>query len=124
MGSLQIRDSNRAMLVAAVMQQQRKVVDLGIVRDDRKELERVLDEAISSGVDIILSSGGVSMGDRDFVKPLLKEKGKVHFSKVNKHISFLNHLREVYFFLYLKAEELASMFSDSLLSNSSDLFLN
>lgn len=120
MGSLQIRDSNRAMLVAAVMQQQCKVVDLGIVRDDRKELERVLDEAISSGVDIILTSGGVSMGDRDFVKPLLKEKGKVHFSKVNKHISLLNHRCEIYFFMYLKAEELASMFSDSLLSNSSD----
>ncbi|KAL0673096.1 hypothetical protein Bca4012_001077 [Brassica carinata] len=82
LGRGQIRDSNRAMLVAAVMQQQCKVVDLGIVRDDRKELERVLDEAISSGVDIILTSGGVSMGDRDFVKPLLKEKGKVHFSKV------------------------------------------
>jgi len=84
MSSLQIRDSNRAMLVAAVMQQQCKVVDLGIVRDDRKELEKVLDEAVSSGVDIILTSGGVSMGDRDFVKPLLEEKGKVYFSKVNK----------------------------------------
>ncbi|CAN8252488.1 unnamed protein product [Cochlearia groenlandica] len=82
LGRGQIRDSNRAMLVAAVMQQQCKVVDLGIVRDDRKELERVLDDAMSSGVDIILTSGGVSMGDRDFVKPLLKEKGKVHFSKV------------------------------------------
>ncbi|KAG7556003.1 MoaB/Mog-like domain superfamily [Arabidopsis suecica] len=82
LGRGQIRDSNRAMLVAAVMQHQCKVVDLGIVRDDKKELERVLDEAISSGVDIILTSGGVSMGDRDFVKPLLEEKGKVYFSKV------------------------------------------
>ncbi|EOY33172.1 Molybdopterin biosynthesis CNX1 protein / molybdenum cofactor biosynthesis enzyme CNX1 (CNX1) isoform 3 [Theobroma cacao] len=78
----QIRDSNRAMLLAAATQQQCKVLDLGIVGDDKEELERVLDSAFSSGINILLTSGGVSMGDKDFVKPLLEKKGTVHFNKV------------------------------------------
>ncbi|CAN1187323.1 Molybdopterin biosynthesis protein CNX1 [Linum perenne] len=78
----QIRDSNRATLLAAAIQQQCKIVDLGIVRDDEEELESVLDKAFSSGVDILLTLGGVSMGDKDFVKPVLERRGIVHFSKV------------------------------------------
>lgn len=81
----QIRDSNRAMILAAAMQQQCEVLDLGIVRDDKEDLERMLDSAVSTGVNILLTSGGVSMGDRDFVKPLLEKRGIVHFKKVNKH---------------------------------------
>ncbi|XWS52742.1 hypothetical protein CRYUN_Cryun11dG0098200 [Craigia yunnanensis] len=78
----QIRDSNRAMLLAATTQQQCTVLDLGIVGDDKEELERVLDSAFSSGINILLTSGGVSMGDKDFVKPLLENKGTMHFNKV------------------------------------------
>ncbi|KAE9462407.1 hypothetical protein C3L33_05684, partial [Rhododendron williamsianum] len=78
----QIRDSNRAMLLAAAAQQQCKVVDLGIASDDEETIERVLDGAISSGIDILLTSGGVSMGDRDYIKPLLHKRGKVYFDKV------------------------------------------
>ncbi|CAI9105833.1 OLC1v1004851C1 [Oldenlandia corymbosa var. corymbosa] len=78
----QIRDSNRAMLLAAALQQHCKVLDLGIARDDMVEIERVLESAVSAGVDIIITSGGVSMGDRDYVKPLLEKKGKIHFDKV------------------------------------------
>ncbi|KAK8641300.1 hypothetical protein V6N13_010714 [Hibiscus sabdariffa] len=78
----QIRDSNRAMLLAAAAHQQCTVLDLGIVGDDKEELDRVLDTAFSSGINILLTSGGVSMGDKDFVKPLLEKKGTVHFNKV------------------------------------------
>ncbi|KAG5239283.1 molybdopterin biosynthesis protein [Salix suchowensis] len=78
----EIRDSNRAMLLAAAIQQQCKILDLGIARDDKEELERVLDRAFSAGIHILLTSGGVSMGDRDFVKPLLENRGTVHFNKV------------------------------------------
>lgn len=78
----QIRDSNRAMLLSAAIQQQCKVLDLGIAPDDEQEIERTLDQAFSSGIDILLTSGGVSMGDRDYVKPLLQKKGKEHFHKV------------------------------------------
>ncbi|KAF9676313.1 hypothetical protein SADUNF_Sadunf09G0125800 [Salix dunnii] len=78
----EIRDSNRAMLLAAAIQQQCKILDLGIARDDKEELERILDRAFSAGIHILLTSGGVSMGDRDFVKPLLENRGTVHFNKV------------------------------------------
>ncbi|KAL6976527.1 calnexin Cnx1 [Sarracenia purpurea var. burkii] len=79
---VKIRDSNRAMILAAAAQQKCKVVDLGIVRDDEEKIERILDSAFSAGVDILITSGGVSMGDRDFVKPLLEKRGKVYFHKV------------------------------------------
>ncbi|KZV30397.1 hypothetical protein F511_21097 [Dorcoceras hygrometricum] len=79
----QIRDSNRSMLLAAAMHQQCKVLDLGIVRDDEKEIQRVFEQAISSGINILITSGGVSMGDRDYVKPLLEKRGKVYFHKVS-----------------------------------------
>ncbi|KAK7819696.1 molybdopterin biosynthesis protein cnx1, partial [Quercus suber] len=77
----QIRDSNRAMLLAAAVQQQCKVLDLGIARDDEDELERILDTALSAGIDILLTSGGVSMGDKDFVKPLLAKRGTVYYKR-------------------------------------------
>ena len=47
-----------------------EVVDLGIVRDDEAELERVLRDA-ASRCDAIVTSGGVSMGDYDVVKAVL-----------------------------------------------------
>ncbi|CAL0317576.1 unnamed protein product [Lupinus luteus] len=78
----QIRDSNRAMLLAAAIQHQCKVVDLGIAKDDEEGQGRILDDAFASGIDILLTSGGVSMGDKDFIKPLLGKRGKVHFEKV------------------------------------------
>ncbi|XP_054790933.1 molybdopterin biosynthesis protein CNX1-like isoform X2 [Prosopis cineraria] len=78
----QIRDSNRAMLLAAAIQLQCKVLDLGIAKDDEEGLERILDDAFASGINILLTSGGVSMGDKDFIKPLLEKRGKVHFNKV------------------------------------------
>ncbi|KAL5580014.1 hypothetical protein UlMin_012456 [Ulmus minor] len=79
----QIRDSNRAMILAAALQQHCTVFDIGIVRDDEDELEKAIDTAVSAGIDILLTSGGVSMGDRDFVKPLLGKRGTMHFSKVS-----------------------------------------
>lgn len=78
----QIRDSNRAMLLAAAIQQHCKVVDLGIAPDNEDSLSETLNLAVNSGIDILLTSGGVSMGDRDFVKPNLKKMGIIHFEKV------------------------------------------
>lgn len=79
---MQIRDSNRAMLLAAAVQHQCKVLDLGIANDDEECQGRMLDKAFASGINILLTSGGVSMGDKDFIKPLLEKRGKVHFNKV------------------------------------------
>uniref|UniRef100_A0A0A0M2F9 Molybdopterin biosynthesis protein CNX1 n=1 Tax=Cucumis sativus TaxID=3659 RepID=A0A0A0M2F9_CUCSA len=82
LGRGQIRDSNRAMLLAAAVQHQCKIIDLGIARDDEGELEKILENAFSAGANILLTSGGVSMGDRDYVKPLLAKKGVVYFNAV------------------------------------------
>lgn len=70
------------MLLAACAQQQCKVCDLGIACDEKEDLENVLDKAISIGADVILSSGGVSMGDKDFVKILLEKRGTTYFNRV------------------------------------------
>lgn len=78
----QIRDSNRAMLLAAVAQQHCHLVDLGIVQDNEEDINQILQTVSSSGIDILLTSGGVSMGDKDFIKPLLEKQGKVYFNKV------------------------------------------
>lgn len=79
---MQIRDSNRAMLLAAATQQKCKIVDLGISKDEEESLNNVFDMAFSSDIDILLTSGGVSMGDRDLVKPCLAKRGKIYFEKV------------------------------------------
>jgi molybdenum cofactor synthesis domain-containing protein len=66
----QIRESNKTMLAAALAETGCDVVDLGVVRDDEDELERVL-RSVARDCDAIVSSGGVSMGDYDVVKAVL-----------------------------------------------------
>lgn len=66
----QIRESNKTMLAGMLAEAGCEVVDLGVVRDDEAELERVLRVA-ASDCDAIVSSGGVSMGDYDVVKAVL-----------------------------------------------------
>jgi molybdenum cofactor synthesis domain-containing protein len=66
----QIRESNKTMLAALLAEAGCEVIDLGVVRDDEDELERVL-RAAAGGCDAIVSSGGVSMGDYDVVKAVL-----------------------------------------------------
>jgi gephyrin len=77
----QIRDSNRATLAAAIQAAGGIPVDLGIGRDQQSHL----DERIQTGLntaDILITSGGVSMGDLDLIKPLLEHKGHVHFGRI------------------------------------------
>jgi molybdopterin molybdotransferase len=66
----QIRESNKTMLAALLDGAGCEVVDLGVVRDDEAELERVL-RAAADECDAIVTSGGVSMGDYDVVKAVL-----------------------------------------------------
>lgn len=86
------------MIIAAVAQQQCRILDLGIARDDEDELEKALDTAFSAGIDILLTSGGVSMGDKDFVKPLLEKRGIVYFNKVD--LIFLCFFLSFLFFFF------------------------
>lgn len=66
----QIRESNKTMLAGMLAEAGCEVVDLGVVRDDEAELERVL-RAAATDCNAIVSSGGVSMGDYDVVKAVL-----------------------------------------------------
>jgi molybdenum cofactor synthesis domain-containing protein len=69
----QIRDSNRPMLLALAGGAGAEVVDLGIARDDEGVTERVLDDALVR-CDVVLTSGGVSMGEYDYVKAVLDRR--------------------------------------------------
>jgi molybdenum cofactor synthesis domain-containing protein len=77
----QIRESNKAMLVALVGQAGCEVVDLGIVRDDEAALEAVLLGA-AGACDAIVTSGGVSMGDVDVVKLVLGRIAEMHWMQI------------------------------------------
>lgn len=80
-GPGQIRDANRYALMAAVQEAGAEALDLGIAPDQSDTLERFIEEGLGR-CDVLLSSGGVSMGERDLVKPFLEAAGKVHFGRV------------------------------------------
>jgi len=77
----QIRDSNRAMLHAAVHAAGGVPIDLGIALDQEATLRAAIEQGLAEG-DILLTSGGVSMGDLDLIKPLLERAGQVHFGRI------------------------------------------
>jgi molybdopterin molybdotransferase len=76
-----IRDSNRVLLRAVLAGLGITALDLGIIGDDPDELRSAYQRA-SHDADMIISTGGVSMGDYDFVKQILGELGSVEFWKV------------------------------------------
>jgi len=79
----QIRDSNRSMLNAAAMSLGflKEIRDYGIGVDNWEELESTVLKALSE-VDILITSGGVSMGQLDLLKPILEKNGKIHFGRI------------------------------------------
>jgi len=77
----QIRDSNRAMLLAAVRNAGGIPIDLGIGRDTRADLAERVQRGLSEA-DVLLTSGGVSMGELDLLQPLLENAGQVHFGRI------------------------------------------
>jgi molybdopterin molybdotransferase len=74
-------DSNRYTLFAMLKRLGVETVDLGIVRDDRASLEKALRHATESA-DVVISSGGVSVGDADFTRELMNSLGDVAFWKI------------------------------------------
>ena len=76
-----IRDSNRYALMAAVREAGGVPISLGTARDDRDLQTRLVQEGVDQA-DVLLTSGGVSVGDRDFIKPALEDLGKVHFGRI------------------------------------------
>lgn len=76
-----IYDSNRFTLMGLLEELGVEAIDLGTIRDDRASLKAALLDA-AGRADAIISSGGVSVGEADFVKQLLDEIGEVVFWKI------------------------------------------
>jgi len=77
----QIRDSNRRTLLSMVAQTGCEAIDLGLIRDD----EAAVEAALRSGADqcdAIITSGGVSMGDFDFVKLVLSRIADMRWMQI------------------------------------------
>ncbi|HEY7761188.1 MAG TPA: gephyrin-like molybdotransferase Glp [Burkholderiales bacterium] len=77
----QIYDSNRYTIHGMLTRLGCEVLDLGVVRDDPAAIERAFREA-SQSADVVITSGGVSVGEADFVKQILNRLGEVLFWKI------------------------------------------
>jgi molybdopterin molybdotransferase len=77
----QVYDSNRYTLYGMLARLGVEIIDMGVVRDDPNLLENALIEAAQSA-DVILTSGGVSVGEADYMKELLNKLGQVVFWKI------------------------------------------
>jgi molybdenum cofactor synthesis domain-containing protein len=77
----QIRDSNRPTLVAMVQQAGCEAVDLGVVADDEAAITAVLERGLAE-CDALVTSGGVSMGDFDYIKVVLERMGAMQWWQV------------------------------------------
>ena len=77
----QIRDANRFTLMSVVRQTGAVPLDMGIVHDKTNSLEATIEQGLAQA-DVLLTSGGVSMGELDLVKPYLARRGTIHFGRV------------------------------------------
>ena len=77
----QIRDSNRHSVKALLDEIGVEVIDLGLIPDDEEKIESALLSAVEK-CDVIVTSGGVSMGDFDFVKVVLDRLGEMKWMQV------------------------------------------
>ena len=76
-----VYDSNRYSLMGALQRLGLEVLDLGLVPDDPAALQATLQDAMARA-DVVLTSGGVSMGDADHTRDVLARLGEVAFWKV------------------------------------------
>ncbi|MCC2615062.1 molybdopterin molybdotransferase MoeA [Aestuariibacter halophilus] len=77
----QIFDSNRPALVAMLRKLGVDIIDLGIITDNKQDIRRAFQEA-NHQADVVVSSGGVSVGEADFTKEILDEMGQIEFWKL------------------------------------------
>ena len=76
-----VYDSNRYTVFGLLSRMGCAVIDMGVVRDDPVFLEDAFKQAASSA-DVIITSGGVSVGEADFTKAMMKKLGDVAFWKI------------------------------------------
>lgn len=77
----QIYDSNRYTLHGMLTKLGVEIIDMGVIRDDRVAVEVAFKDAAEQA-DAIITSGGVSVGEADFVKATLDKLGQVNFWRI------------------------------------------
>ena len=77
----EIYDSNRYSIIALLSRLNVEVIDFGIIKDDRELIRNALIEA-DQQADVVITSGGVSVGEADFIKEILGELGSIGFWKL------------------------------------------
>ena len=76
-----VYDSNRYTVFGLLSRMGCQVIDMGVVRDDPILLEQAFQQA-STNADVVITSGGVSVGEADFTKAIMKKLGDVAFWKI------------------------------------------
>jgi len=77
----EIYDSNRYTLNAMLSRLNVEIIDMGVIRDDKKSIEKAFVKAKVKN-DLLITSGGVSVGEADYIKTILEDIGNVNFWKV------------------------------------------
>lgn len=80
-GPGQIFDSNRYTIYGMLTRMGFDVIDMGVIRDDPALIETAFKQAAETA-DVVITSGGVSVGEADFVKDMLNKLGEVLFWKI------------------------------------------
>jgi len=81
LGDGQIYDSNRYTIFGMLTELGCELIDMGVIRDTPEDVERAFSDSTSIA-DVVITSGGVSVGEADFVKPILDKLGEVLFWKI------------------------------------------
>ncbi|MFT6987413.1 MAG: molybdopterin molybdotransferase [Psychromonas sp.] len=76
-----IYDSNRYSIIALLSRLNVEVIDFGIIKDDKSLLRQAFESA-DLQADVLITSGGVSVGEADFIKDVLQEMGSIVFWKL------------------------------------------
>jgi molybdopterin molybdotransferase len=91
-----IRDANTDVLLSLIQQHGGDILRLGIVPDIEEKVRHCLDHAVSKGVDMIVTSAGVSVGVYDYVRKVIEDRGELSIWRVNmrpgKPVAFGSYL--------------------------------
>jgi molybdopterin molybdotransferase len=77
----ELYDSNRYTLFGMLRRAGVETIDLGVVKDDPEALKQAFAQA-AAVADVVLSSGGVSVGEADYTKSILQQRGEMHFWQI------------------------------------------
>jgi molybdopterin molybdotransferase len=81
LGEGDIYDSNRYSLYGMLTRLGVDLLDLGVIRDEPDAIRKAFHEAARMA-DVVITSGGVSVGEADFIKPVLDELGEIDFWRI------------------------------------------